>query len=154
MADFRAVLQNTINTFLSNNALAVKKRDVTLFTAIMTEDCKRIYRPLSFVQRYPQFFKDESTNSDYQAQMKIELQTMADVTEKVNRTVIDTVERKATVWTEQTVYTVNGSKNPVEVIFDLDFSEDGTRISQILLFVDTYESTKVLEQMLAKSGKQ
>ncbi|KAI6080605.1 hypothetical protein F4821DRAFT_251121 [Hypoxylon rubiginosum] len=152
MADFRKVLQNTINSFIENNTLAVKKKDTSLFSAILTEDCIRIYRPLSFIQRYPQVFKTEITNADYEAQMKMELQTMQDVSQKVTRTVIDTVERKATLWTEQTVFTVNGSKNVVEVIWDLNFSEDGTRVSQIMEFVDTYESTKVLEQMLAQAG--
>ncbi|KAK8050765.1 hypothetical protein PG994_012495 [Apiospora phragmitis] len=42
----------------------------------------------------------------------------------------------------------------IEMIFDLDFTDDGTRISQILVFVDTCESTRVLEQILAKAGEE
>ncbi|KAI1480602.1 hypothetical protein F4774DRAFT_77066 [Daldinia eschscholtzii] len=152
MADFREVLQKTINAFVENNTLGVKNKDVTLFSAILTDDCIRMYRPLSFIQRYPQFFKTQITNADYEAQMQVELQTMKDVSQKISRTVIDTVERRATLWSEQTVTTADGSISKVEVIWDLNFSEDGSRVSQIMEFVDTYESTKVLEQMLAKAG--
>ncbi|OTB14747.1 hypothetical protein K445DRAFT_318642 [Daldinia sp. EC12] len=152
MADFREVLQKTINAFVENNTLGVKNKDVTLFSAILTDDCIRMYRPLSFIQRYPQFFKTQITNADYEAQMQVELQTMKDVSQKISRTVIDTVERRAALWGELTVTTADGSISKVEVIWDLNFSEDGTRVSQIMEFVDTYESTKVLEQILAKAG--
>ncbi|KAI1397737.1 hypothetical protein F4819DRAFT_470962 [Hypoxylon fuscum] len=84
--------------------------------------------------------------------MEIELQTMQDVSEKVTRMVIDTTERRATLWTEQTLSMADGSKNVHEMIWDLNFSEDGTRITQILEFVDTHEATKVLEQILANMG--
>ncbi|KAI1494406.1 hypothetical protein F5X96DRAFT_617785 [Biscogniauxia mediterranea] len=152
MDDFRAVLQQTTNAFLENNTLAVKNKDVSLFSAILTEDCIRMYRPLSFIQRYPQFFKPQITNADYEAQMQVELQTMKDVSQKVTRTVIDTAQRRATIWTEQTITTPDQSKSTVEVIWDLDFTEDGKRVRQILEFVDTFESTKMLEQMLSNAG--
>ncbi|XXH00554.1 hypothetical protein Hte_006902 [Hypoxylon texense] len=154
MAEFREVLQKTAKAFVENNTLAVQKKDTSLFSAILTEDCIRMYRPLSFIQRYPQFFKAQITNADYEAQMKIELQTMRDVSQKITRTVIDTAERRATLWSEQTVFTADGSKSVVEVIWDLNFSDDGTRVSQIMEFVDTYESTKVLEQILARAGTE
>lgn len=151
MADFRAVLQKTVNAFVDNNTQAVKKKDPSLFSAILTEDCVRTYRPQSFVNRYPQFFKPQITNDDYEAQMKVELQTMKDVSQKITRTVIDTTERAAVIWTEQTITIPDGSKKSVEVIWDLSFTEDGSRVSRILEFVDTYESTKVLEHMLGNA---
>ncbi|KAI0595010.1 hypothetical protein F4775DRAFT_570975 [Biscogniauxia sp. FL1348] len=152
MDDFRAVLQETTNAFVENNTLAVKKKDASLFSAILSDDCIRMYRPLSFVQRYPQFFKPQITNADYEAQMKVELQTMKDVSQKVTRTVIDTAQRRATIWTEQTITAPDQSKSSVEVIWDLDFTEDGKRVRQILEFVDTFESTKMLEQILSNAG--
>ncbi|KAF3071244.1 hypothetical protein GL218_00617 [Daldinia childiae] len=154
MANFREVLQKTANAFVENNTLAVKRMDTSLLSAILTEDCIRMYRPLSFIQRYPQFFKAQITNADYEAQMKVELQTMKEVSQKITRTVIDTTERRATLWSEQTILTANGSTSKVEVIWDLNFSEDGTRVSQVMEFVDTYEATKVLEQMLAQAGAE
>ncbi|KAK9420363.1 putative SnoaL-like domain-containing protein, partial [Seiridium unicorne] len=90
MADFRAILQKTADIFVENNTLAVKRRDASLFSAILTDDCVRIYRPLSFLERYHQFFKKEITNADYEAQMGIELQTMQEVSQKVTRSSIDT----------------------------------------------------------------
>lgn len=39
-----------------------------------------------------------------------------------------------------------------KVIYDLEFTQDGKQISQYIEFVDTYESAKVLEQMLSKLG--
>lgn len=152
MDNFRAVLQKTADAFVENNTLGVKNKDTSLFSAILTEDCVRMYRPLSFTERYPQFFKTHITNADYEAQMKMELQTMHEVSQKVTRTVIDSTERRATIWTEQTITTPDKSQRKVEVIWDLDFTEDGSKVSRIMEFVDTYESTKMLEQMLSQAG--
>ncbi|KAI0860706.1 hypothetical protein F4860DRAFT_478387 [Xylaria cubensis] len=153
MDDFRSVLQRTIGTYLENNMLAVKKKDISLFSIALSEDCVRMYRPLSFARRYPQFFKPEINNSDYEAQMKMELQTMREVSQKVTRTVIDTTQRRASIHTEQSILTVDGhSENTVETIYDLDFTEDGTKISRILVTVDTYESTKIIEEILSKAA--
>jgi hypothetical protein len=155
MGDLRSVLQGTIDAFLENNMLAVKWKDTSLLSAVLSEDCVRMYRPLSFLRRYPQFFKAEISNADYEAQMEIELQTMREVAQNITRTVIDATQRRASIWTEQTVVTGDGqSKNVVEVVWDLDFTEDGTRISQILEFIDTYESTKVIEEILRKADAE
>ncbi|KAI0911116.1 hypothetical protein F4823DRAFT_328514 [Ustulina deusta] len=151
MADLRATIQKTIDAFIENNTQAVKQKDTSLLSAILAKDCIRMYRPLSFIQRYPQFFKPQITNADYEAQMQHELQTMQDVTQNVTRTVIDTTERKATLWVETTVVTTH-SQSTVEVIFDLNFTDDGTQVSQVIEFVDTFESTKVLEQILVQMG--
>ncbi|KAI1744059.1 hypothetical protein F4680DRAFT_406066 [Xylaria scruposa] len=151
MDDFRSVLQRTIDTFLENNMLAMKKKDISLFSVALSEDCVRMYRPLSLTRRYPQFFKPEINNSDYEAQMKMELQTMREVSQKVTRTVIDTTQRRASIHTEQTILTDDG-QNVVETIYDLDFTEDGTKISRILVIVDTYESTKIIEEILSKAA--
>ncbi|KAI1364389.1 hypothetical protein F5Y08DRAFT_307056 [Xylaria arbuscula] len=151
MADIRANIQSTINAFIENNTQAVKQRDTSLLSVILAKDCIRQYRPLSFINRYPQFFKPQLTNADYEAQMQQELHTMKDVEQKVTRTVIDSVERKATLWVETTLWSPE-SKSTVEVIFDLNFTEDGTQVSQVTEFVDTYESSKFLEQILEQMG--
>ncbi|KAI0449314.1 hypothetical protein F5B21DRAFT_494637 [Xylaria acuta] len=152
MDDFRSVLQRTIDTFLENNMLALKNKDISLFSIALSEDCVRMYRPLSLIRRYPQFFKPELKNADYEAQMKIEMQTMREVSQKITRTVIDTAQRRASIHSEQTVVTFDGhSENIVEVIWDLDFTEDGTKISRVLEIVDTYESTRIIEEMLSKA---
>ncbi|KAI1309820.1 hypothetical protein F5Y03DRAFT_58483 [Xylaria venustula] len=151
MADLRATIQKTINAFIENNTQAVKQKDTSLLSAILAKDCVRQYRPLSFIKRYPQFFKPQISNAEYEAQMQQELHTMQDVAQNVTRTVIDTTERKATLWVETTVITKD-SQNTVEVIFDLNLTDDGTQVSQVTEFVDTYESTKVLEQILAQIG--
>ncbi|KAI8956181.1 hypothetical protein F4801DRAFT_525714 [Xylaria longipes] len=151
MDDFRSVLQRTIDTFLENNMIAVKTKDTSLFSIALSEDCVRMYRPLSLVKRYPQFFKFQLSNADYEAQMKIELQTMREVSQNITRTVIDTTQRRASIHTEQTIFTFDGhSENTVEVIWDLDFTEDGTRISRVFEIVDTYECTRIVEEMLSK----
>ncbi|KAI1423245.1 hypothetical protein F5Y12DRAFT_758801 [Xylaria sp. FL1777] len=149
MADLRATIQKTIDAYIENNTQAVKQRNTSLLSAVLAKDCIRMYRPLSFINRYPQFFKPQITNADYEAQMKNELPTMQDVEQKVTRTVIDTTERKATLWVETTVITPD-SQSLVEVIFDLNLTDDGTQVSQVTEFVDTYQSTKVLEEILAK----
>lgn len=164
-------MQETITAFVENNTAAVKKKDVSLLSSVLSDDCVKMYRPLSFVNRYPQFFKAQVTNAEYEAQMKMELHTMIDVAQNVTRTVIDAHQRVANVWIEKTVHTVDGSSSSVEVkswrhstlkpseadclckvIYDLEFTQDGKQISQYIEFVDTFESVKVLEQMLSKLG--
>lgn len=153
MGDIRSTIQQTINSFVENNTLAVKKKDTSLLSVALSEDCIRMYRPLSILRRYPQFFKAELKNADFEAQMKIELLTMEDASQNVTRTVIDADERKATIWSEQTVVTNNGqSVNTIEVVFDFDFTEDGTKITRIMEFIDTYESTKVIEEILSNAA--
>jgi hypothetical protein len=144
----RIVLQHTIEIFMGGQIQAVKKKDFSLFAANLTGDCVRLSRPLSFPNRCPQFFKPQITNADYEAQMQVELQTTKDVSQNATRIVIDTTERKASVWIEKTVFTVNNTESVVEVILCLDFREYGSRMSQIMEFVDTFESTKALEQIL------
>lgn len=167
----RAVMQETITAFVQNNTAAVKKKDVSLLSSVLSDDCVKMYRPLSFVNKYPQFFKAQITNAEYEAQMKMELQTMSDVVQNVTRIVIDAHQRVANVWIEKTVCTDDGSKSSVEVMFwldiilrhleanhlykviyDLKFTQDGKQISQYIEFVDTFESVKVLEQMLSNFG--
>lgn len=151
MSEIRAVLQKTVDAFVNNNTQAVKKKDHALFSEALAEDCVRLYRPLSFVNRYPQFFKKEITNAEYEAQMKVELLTMQDVAQNVTKTVIDAEQRRATLWVEKTVFTVDGGKSVVEVVIDLGFTGDGTKVVEIVEFVDTFESTKVLEQILSRA---
>lgn len=94
MADLRPVIQKTVDIFVENNTLAVKKKDTTLLSSVLAEDCIRMYRPLSFIQKYPQFFKPSITNADYEAQMKAELLTIQDASQNVTRTVIDTTHAR------------------------------------------------------------
>lgn len=110
-------MQETITAFVQNNTTAVKKKDVSLFSSVLSDYCVKMYRPLSFVKKYPQFFKAQITNAEYEAQMKMELQTMSDVVQNVTRTVVDAHQRVANIWIEKTVHTVDGSQSSVEVIF-------------------------------------
>ncbi|KAL1870731.1 hypothetical protein Daus18300_005051 [Diaporthe australafricana] len=152
MDELRAVMQETITTFVENNTAAVKQKDVSLLSSVLTDNCLKLYRPLSFVNKYPQFFKAPITNAEYEAQTQMKLQTYADVVQNVSRTVIDAHQRVANVWIEKIVHMVDGSTSSVEVIYDLEFTQDGKQISQYTEFVDTYESIKVLEGMLSGLG--
>jgi hypothetical protein len=149
MADLRLAIQETIDTFVENGTLAVKKKDTALLSSVLADDCVRMYRPLSFIRQYPQFFKPQITNADYEAQMKHELMTMQDASQNVTRTVIDTTQCAATVWVEKTVHTPTTSST-VEVVYDFSFTGDGSQIKQVIEFVDTSESIKVLEQILSQ----
>lgn len=115
MDELREIMQETITVFNHNNTTAVKKKDVSLLFSVLTDNCVKMYRPLSFVNKYPQFFKAETTNAEYEAQTKMKLHVMSDVEQKVTRTVIDAHQRVANVWIEKTVYLVDGSKSTVEV---------------------------------------
>lgn len=116
MVELRAVIQETVTAFVQNNTNAVKEKNVSLLSSVLSDDCVKMYRPLSFVNKYPQFFKAQITNAEYETQMKMELHTMSDVVQNVTRTVIDAHQRVANVWIEKTVHTVDGSKSTVEVI--------------------------------------
>lgn len=89
MDELRAVMQETITAFVENNTAAVKKKDVFLLSSVLSDDCIKMSRPLSLVNKYPQFFKAQLTNAEYEAQTSMKLHNMIDVEQKVNRTVID-----------------------------------------------------------------
>ncbi|KAI3397450.1 hypothetical protein diail_10781 [Diaporthe ilicicola] len=151
MDELRAVMQQTIAAFVQNTTTAVKKKDVSLLSAVLSDDCAQI------------------TNAEYEAQMQVELQTISDVERNVTREVIDAHQRVANVWIEEVVHTVDGSTSSVEVmilgpdsilkppeanrlskvIYDLEFTHDGKQISQYIQFVDSFESVKVLEKILS-----
>lgn len=57
MDELRAVMQETITAFVENNTAAVKKKDVSLLSSVLSDDCIKMSRPLSLVNKYPQFFK-------------------------------------------------------------------------------------------------
>ncbi|KAG8156341.1 hypothetical protein KVR01_013793 [Diaporthe batatas] len=153
MDSLRDVIQETVTAFVENNTAAVKNKDVSLLSSKLSSNCVKEYRPLSFVRKYPQFFKPQVTNAEYEAQMAMDLNTMTDVKQNVTRTVIDAHQRVANLWIEKTVYTVDGSTSSVEVIYDLELSPDGKEITKYIEFVDTYVSVQVLEQMLANAGR-
>ncbi|POS70321.1 hypothetical protein DHEL01_v211283 [Diaporthe helianthi] len=152
MDSLREVIQGTITAFVENNTAAVKNKNVSLLSSQLSDNCVKEYRPLSFVRKYPQFFKSQVTNAEYEAQMSMELNTMTDVKQNVTRTVIDAHQRVANVWIDKTVYTVDGSESSVEVIYDLEFTQDGKQITKYIEFVDTFKAVQVLEQMLSNAG--
>lgn len=175
MDELRNTMQETITAFVQNSTTAVKRKDVSLLSSVLTDDCVKMYRPLSFVNKYPQFFKAQITNAEYEAQVETKFQTMLDVEQNVTRTVIDAHQGVANVWIEKTVHEVDGSKNFVEVIdyanfffdsvlkshnanrlykviYDLEFTQDGKQICRYIEFVDTYESVNVFEKLLSKLG--
>lgn len=110
-------MQQTITAFVENSTAAVKTKDVSLLSAALSDDCVKMYRPLSFANKYPQFFKAKATNAEYEAQTEMKLHSMSDVVQNVTRTVIDTHQRVANVWIEKILHTVAGSTSSVEVIF-------------------------------------
>lgn len=114
MDSLREVIQETITAFVENNTAAVKTKDVSLLSSKLSDDCTKEYRPLSFVRKYPGFFKPQ-TNAEYEAEKTMEFKTMVDVKQNVTRTVIDAHQRVANVWIEKTVYAVDGSESCVEV---------------------------------------
>lgn len=114
-------MQETITAFVENNTAAIKKKDVSLLSSVLTDDCVKLYRPLSFVNKYPQFFKAPVTNAEYEAQTKMKLSTMIDVEQNVTRTVIDVHQRVANVWIEKIVHMFDGSSSSVEVIILTSF---------------------------------
>lgn len=46
-------MQETITAFVENNTAAVKTKDVSLLSRVLSDDCVKLYRPLSLVKRYP-----------------------------------------------------------------------------------------------------
>ncbi|KAH8205140.1 hypothetical protein TruAng_000705 [Truncatella angustata] len=143
----------TIDAFVENDTHATKEKIIALFSATLTEDCVRLYRPQSFVRRNSQFFEVQIINADYAAQMQIKLQTIQEVSFKVTRTVTDVAERRAVLWSEQIIATADGSKSAVEVVRDLDFTEGGSRIKQIQEFIDNpYKPENAEPDLVSSSG--
>ncbi|KAI3332177.1 hypothetical protein HD806DRAFT_479724 [Xylariaceae sp. AK1471] len=147
MDDFRSALKHTVDAFLLHNIFAVQDKDPTLFSAVLTEDCIRMYRRSSSFNDTRSSPRLRSQKTEYDAQVKT--QVHANVSHNITKTFIHTTERRATLHSKQTVVT-DGSNTIIEVIWGLYFTRDGMKISQTMEFVDTYKPVEVTEEMLSK----
>lgn len=46
-------MQEAITAFVQNNTIAVKTKYVSLLSSVLSDSCVKMYRPLSFVNKYP-----------------------------------------------------------------------------------------------------
>lgn len=50
-------MQNTITAFVQNNTTAVKSKNVSLLSSVLSDNCVKMYRPLSFVNKISAVFQ-------------------------------------------------------------------------------------------------
>ncbi|KAI1105756.1 hypothetical protein F4804DRAFT_303433 [Jackrogersella minutella] len=151
-AELYAVMEATLMEFLENYLIAVRTKDVSSLSATLTPECTRHLKPANFVTAYP-FIKAVETNADYEARMAPELALMEDTHHKVLNYVVDPVRRTASAYSEHWTKLANQEPTSIEICWYVDFTEDGSKISRIVEFIDTAAATRMVEELMNKGLK-
>ncbi|KAI0154984.1 hypothetical protein GGR57DRAFT_502172 [Xylariaceae sp. FL1272] len=123
--DMQGTIQHTIDSFFENNTLAYT------------------------------FLKSEETNEEHEARMRQEVTLIIDTSLVVRACTIDSPRQQASIWVEQhvTEKTDCGSKDSdMDLIWFLQFTPDGTKISQIIEFVDSLSAAEIIDSMTSKTA--
>ncbi|KAG4222789.1 hypothetical protein PC116_g28738 [Phytophthora cactorum] len=150
--ELRAVMESTLTRFLENSTLAVKNKDTSLFSALLSPDCLRYLKPTTFVKSYP-FIKAVETNAEYEARMVPEIAAMEEAKVKIIEIVIDPIKRHGSAHVEHWTKITGREPIALEICWYVDFTEDGKKISRIVEFIDTAASSKIIESILKLAKK-
>ncbi|KAI1650980.1 uncharacterized protein F4817DRAFT_215347 [Daldinia loculata] len=145
--ELRAVMESTLTRFLENSTLAVRNKDASLFSALLSPECLRYLKPVTFIKAYP-FIKAEETNAEYEARMVPEIAAMEESRVKIIEIVIDPIKRQGSAHVEHWTKVVGREPIALEICWYVDFTEDGKKISRIVEFIDTAASAKIIEAIL------
>ncbi|KAI6087148.1 hypothetical protein F4821DRAFT_237145 [Hypoxylon rubiginosum] len=153
VSELRAAMEATLTAFLENHSVAVRTKDASVLSALLSPECTRHLHPAPYVTAYP-FIKAVETNAEYEARMASELGVMEEAHLEILNIVVDPARRKASAHTEFRVK-VAGREDPIssEFCWYLDFTEDGTKISRVVEFIDSATSALMIEEMMKEMHK-
>ncbi|KAI1472588.1 uncharacterized protein F4812DRAFT_18365 [Daldinia caldariorum] len=150
--ELRAVMESTLTKFFENSTLAVKNKDTSLYSALLSPDCRRYMRPASFVKSYP-FIKAVETNAEYEARMAPEIAATDESRVKIIEMVIDPIKRHGSAHVQHWSKIKGREPIAMEMCWYVDFTEDGKKISRIVEFLDTAASSKLIDSILKMARK-
>ncbi|OTB02043.1 hypothetical protein M426DRAFT_25056 [Hypoxylon sp. CI-4A] len=151
--ELRIAMETTLTTFLENYHIAVRDKNASLLSAVLSPDCTRHLKPSSFVDAYP-FIKGAETNAEYKARMTPEIALMEETRAKILESAVDPANRTASARAEHWTKIANREPTTLEICWFLDFTDDGTKISRVVEFIDTAVATRMIEDMLKQGYRK
>ena len=151
--ELRTAMETTLKTFLENYHVAVRDKNISILSDVLSPDCKRYLKPSGFVEAHS-FMKAVETNAEYEARMMPEFGTMEETRVKILESVIDPVNRKASARAEHWTKIVNNEPTTLEVCWWLDFTDDGTKVSRVVEFIDTAVATQMIADMMKQGDRK
>ncbi|KAK5708447.1 hypothetical protein LTR97_000988 [Elasticomyces elasticus] len=144
MADLYERIHQTTTDFLDSYNQDKVSKDIKALSATLTLDCKRYYLPISIVSYAPALAAG-STNEQYEAQMQPEFSEVWDHWHsEVKDIVVDVRARKSVSDMITYMTTKKGKKYEFEMVFKLQLTDDGTKVSKVEEFVDTALAGQVI----------
>jgi hypothetical protein len=133
-------IKTTTEKFVKSYVVACEKKDASHFSADLTPDCRRHIGPPSFLTAMgapPDFSFD---NAGYEQIWLKELPHYSANTYEIFNLVIDTKNLKSACRSTFTGDFSDGSKGERNLVFFLDFTSDGSKISNIYQVNDVEEA--------------
>ncbi|KAI1377074.1 hypothetical protein F4677DRAFT_417335 [Hypoxylon crocopeplum] len=143
--DVRTAMKVAVDTFIEAPSKALERRDVSLFSSKLASTCTRHLKPSTFPDAFPEMVRAVETNTEYESRMALQIASLEEMRYNVLDYVIDHVQCKASVRVEQFIKPFGNDDSTMEIVWNLDFTDDGTEITRVIEFIDTALPTKVLQ---------
>ncbi|KAI2619477.1 hypothetical protein GGS26DRAFT_572344 [Hypomontagnella submonticulosa] len=120
--------------------------ETTLTTFLETTNLK----PGSFVDAYP-FIKAMETDAEYEACTTPEIAMTASQDSRIR---YRPANRKASARTEHWTKIADCEPTSLEICWFVDFTDNGTKISRVVEFIDMAVATRMIEDMMKKGHRK
>ncbi|OTB01030.1 hypothetical protein M426DRAFT_323812 [Hypoxylon sp. CI-4A] len=145
--NIRSTIESTVFEFLNGQTITPTQKDTSRLLATLLPECEWHLAPSSFTARHP-FLKAVRSVAEQEAHFKREIGIMEEAGYKVlDSILIDTTAKRASFRVELWAKINNRERSTVEVCWFLDFTDDGKKIKRATEFVDTFVSSKMIDEM-------
>lgn len=158
MAADVSTLENSIKTtterFIKAYVDACEKKDASLFSLDLTEDCRRHIGPPHFLTSLGAPPELSLSNTDYEQMWVKEMPYYTADTYEIFNLVIDTKNLKSACRSTFTGVFSDGTKGERNLVWFLDFTDDGSKVNKIYQLNDPEEARNYRFKVEGLAGEQ
>ena len=148
MSDTYAKLTQTAESFVAGYQAAFESKDASKVSLTLTHDCTRMLQPKAFAETLG-FQHNPISVAEYEAVVASELTALVVGRIDMERLVVDTEKKAASLKVDIHIQLKNGAKHVMEFVYMLDFTESCEQVKAINQFADTAKINEVLSQIKA-----
>jgi hypothetical protein len=140
-------IESSTKAFFGDLDEAIRVKNTTILSRTLAPDCNRSLAPDSLIRTFgmPEGFS--WTNEAYEQHMKPEVAIMEHATSEILFTAVDTQKRTSVARVAHHTKLRGKDAVRLEMVWFLDWNEDGSKVKKIVEFVDTAESIKIAQSM-------
>ncbi|KAJ7323040.1 hypothetical protein DFH08DRAFT_888609 [Mycena albidolilacea] len=140
-------IESSTKAFFGDLEEAIRVKNTTILSRTLAPDCSRSLAPESLIRTFgmPEGFS--WTNEAYEQHMKPEVAIMEHATYEILFTAVDSQKRKSVARVAHHTKLRGKDAVRLEIVWFLDWNEDGSKVKKIAEFVDTAESIKIAQSM-------